>query len=155
MRETAPGVVATAFLLAFPLGTLVEYLLHRFVLHARIRTFIAHRHRLHHKSNQADSIWGDFRDFLPGMIPFCWFGFLHSPAAGLAFLAGCTTYVLFLAAVHTLSHTRPRLVFWMRPNSHALHHGETPRHNFGFVTRFWDVVFGTYASQGAGKGGAT
>lgn len=51
--------------------------------------------------------------------------------------------------------TPPRLVFWMRPNSHAPRHGETPRRNFGFVTRFWDVVFGTYASQRTGKGDAT
>jgi sterol desaturase/sphingolipid hydroxylase (fatty acid hydroxylase superfamily) len=35
----------------------------------------------------------------------------------------------------------------MSPNSHALHHDSTPRHNFGIVTRFWDVVFGTYANR--------
>ncbi|MBA4192050.1 MAG: hypothetical protein C0467_29075 [Planctomycetaceae bacterium] len=155
MGATGPSAIVIAFMLAFPAGTLVEYVLHRFVLHARSRTFIARRHRLHHKSNRADSLWGDFRDFLPGMTPFCWFGFLHSTTAGLAFLVGGVAYVFLLALVHTLSHNRPRLVFWMRPNSHVLHHGETPRHNFGFVTRFWDVVFGTYAKQGTGRGTTT
>src|SRR5262245_50388741 len=139
MEAAERGIIITSFLLAFPTGTLVEYLLHRFVLHARSRTFISRRHRLHHKSNQADTLWRDFRDFLPGMVPFCWFGFLHSPSSGLAFLLGGVAYVFLLALVHTLSHKRPRLVFWMEPNSHSLHHGETPRDNFGIVTRFWDI----------------
>lgn len=141
------SAVLVAFLLAFPTGTLAEYGLHRFVLHAPSRTFVTRRHRLHHKANAPDTLWGDFRDFLPGMVPFCWFGFLHGAPAGVAFALGGITYVFFLALVHTLSHERPRLIFWMSPNAHALHHGETPRHNFGIVTRFWDVVFGTYATE--------
>ncbi|MFO0848157.1 MAG: sterol desaturase family protein [Gemmataceae bacterium] len=150
MGTSVPAVVPVAFLAAFPTGTLVEYLLHRFVLHAPSRTAIARRHRRHHKTDRADTLWGDFRDFLPGLLPVGWVGFVHSPAAGLAFLAGGVCYVLLLAAVHKLSHERPRLVFWMDPNSHALHHGETPRHNFGIATRFWDVVFGTYAAHRPG-----
>lgn len=146
-----PSAVPIAFLAAFPAGTFVEYVLHRFVLHAPRRTFVTFRHRLHHKFNRADTLWGDFRDFLPGMVPFGWLGFLHSVAAGIAFAIGGVMYVLLLALVHKLSHERPRLVFWMRPNSHELHHGETPRHNFGIVTRFWDVVFGTYAGHGEAK----
>jgi sterol desaturase/sphingolipid hydroxylase (fatty acid hydroxylase superfamily) len=150
---------AVAFVVAFPTGTLAEYLLHRFLLHARSRTFVVRRHRLHHKSNRADTLWGDFRDFLPGMLPFCWIGFLHGRAAGVGFLLGAIGYVFLLALVHKLSHERPRLVFWMSPNSHALHHGATPRHNFGIVTRFWDLVFGTYADRrrvpGHSKGDAS
>ena len=140
------STVAIGFLIAFPVGTLVEYLIHRFVLHARNRTFITRQHRLHHKDNLADPLWADFRDFLPGMAPVGWLGFLHSPAAGFGFLIGCIAYVLVLALVHKLSHERPKLVFWMRPNSHWLHHGPSPRQNFGIVTRFWDRMFGTYAN---------
>lgn len=145
-------VAAVAFTLAFPTGTLVEYGLHRFLLHSRSRNFISHRHRLHHKSNCADSLWGDFRDFSPGMVPFCWFGFVHSTVAGMAFLCGGVAYVFFLALVHKLSHERPRLVFWMNPNAHDLHHGTTHRLNFGIVTRFWDRVFGTYANGRTPRG---
>ena len=145
-REDWVAAVA-AFLVALPVGTLVEYLLHRFVLHARSRTFITRRHRFHHKANEADTVWGDFRDFLVGILPFGWLGFLFGAAAGVGFLLGCVAYVFFLALVHTLSHERPRLIFWMSPNGHALHHVETPRHNFGIVTRFWDRVFGTYADH--------
>jgi sterol desaturase/sphingolipid hydroxylase (fatty acid hydroxylase superfamily) len=138
-------------LLALLLGTLVEYLLHRFLLHARSRNFITRRHRLHHKSNRADTLWGDFRDFLPGMVPFCWLGFLHSPAGGVGFLFGGVVYVFVLALVHKLSHEGPHLIFWMSPNAHALHHDEAPCCNFGIVTRFWDVVFGTYADHRPGR----
>ena len=159
METADTAVIVVAILLALAAGTLVEYTLHRFLLHARSRTFITRRHRLHHKSNQADTLWGDFRDFFPGMVPFCWFGFLHSTTAGIAFLAGGIIYVFLLASVHKLSHERPRLVFWMSPTSHELHHGETPRHNFGIVTRFWDIVFRTYADhrpvRAPGKGGPT
>lgn len=141
----------TPFLVAFGCallaGTLVEYALHRFVLHARSATFITHRHRMHHKSNAADTLWGDFRDFLLGMVPFCWIGFLHSTTAGVGWSVGGVAYVFVLASVHKLSHERPAWVFWMPRNSHTLHHGETPRHNFGIVTRFWDRVFGTYADE--------
>jgi sterol desaturase/sphingolipid hydroxylase (fatty acid hydroxylase superfamily) len=136
-----------AFLLALPTGTLVEYGLHRFVLHAPRRSFVTHRHRMHHKANAADTLWGDFRDFMPGMLPFGWFGFLHSTSAGIGWVVGGVAYVFFLALVHKLSHERPGFVFWMARNSHALHHDETPRHNFGIVTRFWDVVFGTYVNR--------
>jgi sterol desaturase/sphingolipid hydroxylase (fatty acid hydroxylase superfamily) len=141
------STACAGFLCALPTGTLVEYVLHRFVLHAPRRSFVTHRHRMHHKENEADTLWGDFRDFLPGMVPFCWFGFLHSVSAGIGFLLGGVAYVFVLASVHKLSHERPWLIFWMSPNSHELHHGETPRHNFGIVTRFWDVVFGTYSNE--------
>lgn len=140
-------VAAVAFLIALPVGTLIEYVLHRFVLHARSRTFITHRHRLHHKSNATDTLWGDFRNFMPGMLPFCWLGFLHSVPAGVGFVLGGVAYVFFLALVHKWSHERPKLVFWMNRNAHELRHGETPRRNYGIVTRFWDRVFRTYANE--------
>ena len=147
MGSVNPNALMVAFLLAFPIGTLVEYILHRFVLHSRRRTRITHRHRMHHKCNEADTLWGDFRDFSLGMVPFCWFGFVHSVSAGVGFFLGGVAYVFLLASVHKLSHERPGLIFWMSRNSHVLHHGDTPRCNFGIVTRFWDVVFGTYADQ--------
>jgi sterol desaturase/sphingolipid hydroxylase (fatty acid hydroxylase superfamily) len=140
---------AIGFALALPVGTLTEYLIHRFVLHSRWRSRITRRHRMHHKANDSDTLWGDFRDFLPGLLPVGWLGFLWSPAVGVGFLLGGAVYVFVLALVHKLSHERPELVFWMRDNAHALHHGTAPRSNFGVVTRFWDRVFGT-CSDGTG-----
>jgi len=139
-------IALVAFMLAIQAGTLVEYGLHRWVLHARRRTFVAHRHRMHHKSNVADTPWGDFRDFYLGAIPLCWLGLFHSAVAGVGFLLGGAVYVLLLAQVHKLSDERPGLIFWMPRNSHELHHSETPRHSFGIITRLWDRVFGTYTN---------
>lgn len=148
MRPAMPFLIG--LVLAAPVGTLVEYCLHRWVLHARSRSFVARRHRRHHKANDADTVWGDFRDFSLGAVPFFWIGFLHSVPAGVGLLTGGLAYVLVLAVVHKYSHENPRLVFWMSPNAHELHHRETPRQNFGIVTRFWDRVFGTYSDQRAG-----
>ena len=140
-------IALIAFALAFPVGTLVEYILHRWVLHTRLFSFISHRHRMHHKSNEADTWWGEFRDFALASLPFSWIGFFHSTVAGFAFLVGGVSYALLMAVIHKLSHEHPKLLFWMHPPGHELHHGETPRHNFGIVTRFWDHVFGTYANE--------
>ena len=137
--------LGTAFLLAFPVGTLCEYGIHRFVLHSRGETFISRGHGEHHRSNRAGSLLVDFRDFSAGIIPFGWFGFLHSVPAGVAFLAGGFAFVFCLALVHKLNHEHPEIVFWMRPNSHAVHHEQTPRRNYGISSHFWDVVFGTYS----------
>ena len=125
-------------------GTLVEYVVHRFVVHSRRNWLATRRHRMHHKTNHADSVWADFRDFLPWMVPVAWVGFLFGVWAGLGFLLGCVAYVLLLALVHTWSHDCPQRVFWMRPNAHELHHARTPRANFGVTTSLWDHVFGTY-----------
>jgi len=146
MTETDLCAAAIGFALALPVGTLTEYLLHRFVLHSRWRSRITRRHRMHHKANDSDTLWGDFRDFLPGLLPVGWLGFVWSAAAGVGFVLGGVAYVFGLALVHKLSHERPRLVFWMRANAHALHHSGTPRCNYGVVTRFWYRVFGTYSS---------
>jgi sterol desaturase/sphingolipid hydroxylase (fatty acid hydroxylase superfamily) len=135
-----------AFLITIPYGTLIEYLFHRFVMHSHRFAIITRRHRLHHKANTADTLWSDFRDFMMGAFPFCWCGFFYSIPAGIGFLFGSVLYTFCLALVHKLSHDQPRLIFWMDPNSHELHHGITPQKNFGVITRFWDRVFGTYAS---------
>jgi sterol desaturase/sphingolipid hydroxylase (fatty acid hydroxylase superfamily) len=137
-----PALVA--FLAAVLLGTLVEYLAHRFVLHARWRTRVVRRHRLHHKRYVRYSLVSEFAGFFPGAVPFLGLGFVYGRAAGVAFLAGGVGYVVLLAACHKLSHQDPRRLFWMNPNLHALHHDRHPRCNYGITTGLWDRVFGTY-----------
>lgn len=140
-----PLTLTVAFLLAFPVGTFCEYLIHRFVLHSRIPTFISRGHGVHHTSNAAGTLLVDFRDFSAGLIPFGWLGFLHSVPVGVAFFAGGVGFVFALALIHKWNHEHPGRVFWMRPNSHVTHHNAHPRHNYGITSRFWDVVFGTDA----------
>ena len=139
-----PLTIALAFLLAFPIGTLCEYIIHRFVLHSRLPTFISRGHGKHHESNAAGTLPVDFLDFSAGILPFGWLGFLYTVPAGLAFLCGGFGFVFCLALIHKLNHERPQLIFWMRPNSHTVHHNQHPRRNYGITSYFWDRVFGTY-----------
>lgn len=127
-------------------GTLAEYVVHRFVVHSRQRWFVTRRHAMHHKHNAADTVWGDFRDFLPWILPVAWLGFLAGVWPGVGFLLGCIGHVLLLALVHHWSHDCPRRIFWMNPNVHEVHHSRTPRANYGVTTTLWDRVFGTYVA---------
>ena len=149
--QSDPYAFAAAFLLAFPIGTLAEYLIHRFVLHSRIQTFISRGHGQHHKSNAAGSIAVDFRDFSSGILPFGWLGFAHSVPAGLAFLAGAFAFVFCLTVIHKWNHEHPERIFWMRPNSHVTHHEWGRRRNFGITSHFWDRIFGTFAVSVASR----
>ncbi len=136
--------VAVFFVAALALGSLIEYLLHRFVLHSRLQHWAVRRHKRHHKTHVRYSIVSEFFGFLPAAVPFLWIGFVHSPLAGGAFAAGSVVYVLAVAVAHKWSHEAPHRLFWMNPAVHAVHHRASVRWNFGVVTRFWDRVFGTY-----------
>jgi sterol desaturase/sphingolipid hydroxylase (fatty acid hydroxylase superfamily) len=132
------------FAAALALGTLVEYLLHRYVLHSRLRHWVVRRHKMHHKTYVRYTVGSEFLGFLPGAVPLLWVGFVHSPAAGVAFVAGEVAYVVAVAAAHKWSHEAPHRLFWMDPAVHAAHHADSVRWNFGVLTTFWDRVFGTY-----------
>lgn len=137
-----------AFAVAYCAGTLVEYIMHRFVLHSNIRSgvmlWITQRHWNHHISNEADHIWGDFRDSLPVTLAFCWLGFLHSWPIGLAFLAGTLFYTFILAISHKWSHEHPNWLVTLGIPVHAAHHDGKANVNYGVTTMFWDWVFRTY-----------
>ncbi len=86
------------FVAALALGTLVEYLLHRFFLHSRLRHGVIRRHKMHHKTYVRYSIASEFLGFFPPAIPFLWVGFVYSTAAGIAFIAGEVAFVRAVAA---------------------------------------------------------
>ena len=60
------------FVAALALGTLVEYLLHRFFLHSRLQHWVIRRHKMHHKSYVRYSIASEFVGFFPPALPFRW-----------------------------------------------------------------------------------
>jgi sterol desaturase/sphingolipid hydroxylase (fatty acid hydroxylase superfamily) len=139
------AILLAFFVGALVLGTLVEYLLHRFFLHSRLRHWVIRRHKLHHKKYVRYSVASEFLGFFPPAVPFLWVGFVHSTAAGLAFIAGEFAYLLAEAVAHKWSHEAPRRLFWMDPAVHALHHEGRAKSNYGVLTTFWDRVFGTYS----------
>ncbi len=101
MSPGGPCEMATRiafFVAALALGTLVEYLLHRFFLHSRLRHGVIRRHKMHHKTYVRYSIASEFLGFFPPAIPFLWVGFVSSTAAGIAFIAGEVAFVRAVAA---------------------------------------------------------
>ncbi len=132
---------------AFFIGTLVEYVVHR-LMHARL--FLYKIHAEHHQANQGQGWLMEFKDyFLPsspvlivGGVLFYW---LVSPTAGIAFAVGCFLYAAAAAYAHQVQHENPDLCFWMPLPVHHLHHnGRMWHHNFGILVDWWDRVFRTY-----------
>ncbi len=126
--------------------TLLEYVLHRWVLH-RV-PIIAPMHEAHHRSPRAllgtptwltlAMIWIIF--FLP-----TWWGWSFTAASGLT--GGVMMGFLWYGILHHVAHHgRPtrlatRLSGCVR--RHLRHHYSKRPVNFGVSTAFWDHVFGT------------
>ena len=135
-------VFILALLLAFLVGTLVEYVVHR-LMHARI--LLGQKHLEHHKEGTAQGWWGEFLDYFLPSIPLLWLGFLYSVSAGAGWVVGGFIYACIAAYAHQVQHDNPDLVFWLNKPVHHLHHkGKMWHHNFGITFSLWDKVFGTY-----------
>ena len=135
------------FVVALLLGTFMEYVIHRFYLHSKLRHWVIRRHKLHHKTYVRHSIASEFLGFLPPALPLAWIGFMHGIYSGIAFLVGQLTFVLALAVGHKWSHEAPHRLFWMDPVVHASHHDGDAHFNYGVLTTFWDRIFGTYCPK--------
>jgi sterol desaturase/sphingolipid hydroxylase (fatty acid hydroxylase superfamily) len=140
------ATIIAFFALALVVGSLVEYLAHRYFLHSRLRHWVVRRHKMHHKTYVRYSVASEFMGFFPAAVLFLWIGFVHSIGAGVAFTAGAVVYVLAVAIAHKWSHEAPHRLFWMDPAVHEAHHAGSVRWNFGVVTNIWDRVFGTYCA---------
>jgi sterol desaturase/sphingolipid hydroxylase (fatty acid hydroxylase superfamily) len=135
-----------AFTAAAASWTLLEYLLHCFVLH-RLSIF-ASMHAVHHASPRAyvgtptwvslGIIWLVF--FVPA-----WLGVSFNVASGLT--AGVMMGFLWYGIVHHVIHyRRPRLLAaWLPATTqrHLRHHHSAQPGNFGVTIPLWDYVFGT------------
>jgi sterol desaturase/sphingolipid hydroxylase (fatty acid hydroxylase superfamily) len=132
--------------------TLVEYLLHRFVLHRM--PLIADLHYAHHTAPGAyvsTPTWASL-PVLTGLffVPL-WRLFSLNVAFGA--ISGLITGWLWYGVVHHVIHYRRphRLAFALRVASHRhlLHHSRYLSGNFGVTTAAWDYLFGTHISSGA------
>ena len=140
--------LAVAFLLGCMAWTLVEYVLHRFVFHARsARGPGAKEHRRHHA--QVDYFAPSWQKAAAAIAAIAMLLPLLSLLAGLTLGATCTLgfvamYVLY-EVLHRRAHTHPprnRYGRWRRKN-HFAHHFADPRLAQGVTTPFWDIAFGT------------
>jgi len=135
-------VLAGLVLVGVGAWTLIEYLLHRFVLHG-LEPFLS-CHAAHHERPMALmatptllSIWVIVSlVFLPAMLAA---GFWRASALTLGVVAGYLVYGLTHHATHHWRSLGP----WMkrRKRWHARHHHVMGC--YGVTTSFWDKVFGT------------
>jgi sterol desaturase/sphingolipid hydroxylase (fatty acid hydroxylase superfamily) len=129
--------------------TLVEYLLHRFVLH-RI-PLIADLHRAHHAAPRAyvgTPTWASLLTLAAVSFVPVWR--LISLNVAFGAISGVITGWLWYGIVHhVIHHRRPRrLAIYLRVamHRHLLHHSPHASGNFGVTTAIWDYVFGTQIS---------
>lgn len=138
------------FALGFPLWSLAEYLMHRFVMHeAKGRGLASREHLTHHAE----------RDSILESWYFAWTGVVVVGAAigfGVAHLLGAGTAGWALGAgwvaaygvydwIHWRAHRRPianRYERFVRRH-HFHHHFGHPMANHGVTTAVWDRAFGT------------
>ena len=134
-----------AFVTGVAAWTLVEYVLHRFVLHHV--PFIKDMHDAHHDDQMAligTPIWISLAIMVVFvLIPLSLLTEQHI-AIGLA--CGLMLGHFWYGGVHHLLHhwnIQPGTYFYRLKRRHMLHHHFDEMGNFGVTSGFWDVVFGT------------
>jgi sterol desaturase/sphingolipid hydroxylase (fatty acid hydroxylase superfamily) len=125
--------------------TLLEYMLHRWVLH-RV-PWIRDQHEAHHGDPKAfvgTPTWLSLPAIsalvmIPSLLEW-------GVAVGSSFTAGLVLGYLWYAAVHYAVHHRhaaPGTAFSRLKRLHAIHHHRDAAANFGVTTPLWDHVFRT------------
>ena len=139
-----------AFTVAAASWTLLEYLLHRFLLH-RVAPFAA-MHGVHHDAPRAyvgTPTWVTLGIIWLSVFVPAWRGVSFNVASGLT--AGVMMGFLWYGVVHHVIHyRRPRLLSaWMvaTTHRHLRHHYSAQPGNFGVTIPLWDYVFGTYIAE--------
>lgn len=155
-RDTALSEIAKPALMAAGVlvWTLIEYLLHRFLLHYRpqapaLLALVEKLHLGHHR---------DPRDEAKITVPV----FASLPIAGgllalfrlisgsgemaALLLVGSITGYLYYEMVHFWIHCGPRRGRWLRQQlaNHLFHHFTDQHRCFGVTTALWDRLLGTH-----------
>ena len=137
--------LAATFVAGVALWTLVEYILHRFVLHHV--PYIKDMHDAHHGDQMAligTPVWLSLVIFVVFVFAPLWF--LTDPVLTAGLSAGMVIgYFLYGAAHHIIHHwdLKPGSFGYKLRHRHSLHHHYSETGNFGVTTGFWDLVFGT------------
>jgi len=125
--------------------TLLEYLLHRFVLHHF--PYLKEMHHSHHVEEKAQigtPTWLSLGVFALVVVLPSWLGL--GDRLGSAVTAGLMAgYLWYISVHHIVHHWHPghsSYVYGLK-RRHALHHHADETANFGVSSSFWDHVFGT------------
>ena len=150
-RERA-GATFGFVLLGLASWTVIEYLLHRFVLHG-LEPF-RRWHAIHHR-RQTDLIYAPtilLASVVTGLA-FLAAWMLGDPSRACALLLGLLIgYLVYSITHHAVHHWRGSTM-WLRQRKrwHSLHHRPSqPAGRYGVTTAFWDHVFRTAAVARSG-----
>jgi sterol desaturase/sphingolipid hydroxylase (fatty acid hydroxylase superfamily) len=134
------------FLLFLGLWTLIEYLMHRFVLHHVPYLRVLHEEHHRHESEPIGTptyISLGLHALLIFIPMLALFGFAAASAAASGLMLG---YFWYISVHHILHHWHPDhsgYVYGLKRH-HALHHHLDGSSNFGVTTGFWDRALGTF-----------
>ena len=150
-RYTGPIAVAVLFVIAgFFVWSLMEYLLHRWLLHGPMHA-ARREHAKHHRDAQATVATPLL--LIPIFMSLNWTALALSTSTAVASLVMFGVYAgyNYFAIVHHMQHFHPGLlerswVFRHQLRLHELHHRH-PDKQFGISTSIWDHVFGSNLFQ--------
>ncbi len=130
--------------------TLVEYAIHRWLLH-NPQCFLFPLHEAHHQRPGETAAFLFPTSFLV-LMPIWWLltGLLHLAGASF-FLCGFSGAYFYYDTLHHFEHTVRinQIPFrWLQGRwaAHSVHH-RLDNSNYGVMTSFWDYVFGTHQKQ--------
>jgi sterol desaturase/sphingolipid hydroxylase (fatty acid hydroxylase superfamily) len=127
------------------LWTLIEYLLHRFILHHV--PYIKGMHDRHHVEEHAPVGTPTWLSLMAhALIAFVPVLLVSSFATASAVTCGLMLGYLWYVSVHHILHhwhpVHPGYLYTLK-RRHALHHHVDETTNFGVTSAFWDRFFGT------------
>jgi len=143
--EGAWATWLSAFIAGAALWTLVEYLLHRFVLHHV--PYIKDMHDAHHEDQQAligAPIWISLS--LMVVVVLIPLSLIAEQNVAIGLACGLMLGHFWYGSVHHILHhwkIKPGTSWFRLKRRHMLHHHFDEMGNFGVTSGFWDVVFGT------------
>jgi sterol desaturase/sphingolipid hydroxylase (fatty acid hydroxylase superfamily) len=168
----APSVpwMVPVFAIAFCVGTLFDYLVHRFLLHGPLWRLHENHHLPSVVSNVMPGIAARPFVIVPNFLinvgscatvflvvrligrPHLSATFLHLlPALLLTFtFVACASHSIFLRRFDWVE-TSFRWLLLVGPREHLLHHAAKIKGNYGNFTMVWDSAFGTYVSPPRGE----
>jgi sterol desaturase/sphingolipid hydroxylase (fatty acid hydroxylase superfamily) len=125
--------------------TLVEYVIHRGILHHVVHVRDMHDRHHHSPKDLIDTpIWLSLSFMAVGVLLPSWWAFGFGTATG--FTVGMTLgYLTYGTMHHAIHHWRvPHNTYLYRAKRrHTQHHASIDEGNYGVSSLFWDYVFGT------------
>jgi len=144
------------FCVGLVLWTLIEYLLHRFILHAKQLPYSPFMemafilHGMHHKTpfDRGRLVFPPFpASIIFGFVFGLYRTFLSLPVTCLVLSGTVIGYVCYDLIHFYLHHGRPSLSYWKQLKKyHYEHHFKDWNTGFGISSKLWDWPFGTLNS---------